>query len=289
MIWQLDATFVSQMSVTLTATVTILLAEGGSGHELPIGGAAVTHGGFELEHYGPVNPHLEELAMAHNVGAHGRSGHHSGRGRHEHQHADLTKEVVGAQAASVGAPHEHVHLAVREQVEDRRPCATRRHAALNPETHELDWSQLPASYTAGTVTTTDTVHEHSFPTWAAGLGTSAGRRTPWIGQHVRPTAAVAPSLSPLSRDVTHVAGLWRVALSRAASAPVSATRAEGPRAGPASEHEAKPSPPDGADVAFAPRAEWSVILHAPRWLATHMSPAGHLGDTNFRHGPGCAA
>src|SRR5262249_19118629 len=25
------------------------------------------------------------------------------------------------------------------------------------------------------------------------------------------------------------------------------------------------------------------------WLATHMSPAGHLGDTNFRHGPSCSA
>src|SRR5262245_19235445 len=87
------------------------------GHHLPIGGAAVAHGGLELEHYGLVDPHLEELAVAHNIGAHGRSGHHSGRGRHEHHHADLTKEVVSAQAASTGAPHEHVHLAVCEQVE----------------------------------------------------------------------------------------------------------------------------------------------------------------------------
>src|SRR5499426_4769273 len=87
------------------------------GHHLPIGGAAVAHGGLELEHYGLVDPHFEELAVAHNVGAHGRSGHHRGRGGLEHHHADLTKEVVGTQAASVGATDEHVDLAVREQVE----------------------------------------------------------------------------------------------------------------------------------------------------------------------------
>src|SRR5215471_6572507 len=35
---------------------------------------------------------------------------------------------------------------------------------------------------------------------------------------------------------------------------------------------------------------WSVvILHAPRGLATYMSPVGHLGDTNLRHGPRCSA
>src|SRR5215471_18060589 len=27
----------------------------------------------------------------------------------------------------------------------------------------------------------------------------------------------------------------------------------------------------------------------PRWFATHMSPAGHLSDTNFLHGPRCSA
>ena len=107
---------------------------------------------------------------------------------------------------------------------------------------------------------------------------------------------LAPHADPPleSQTQTHVAGLWRVALSGAACAP---------------EHEAKhrrrmvlmslllhvPSGasfstlPDGAHVAFAPRAEWSVILHPPHWLATHMSPAGHLGDTNFRHGPSCSA
>ena len=89
-----------------------------------------------------------------------------------------------------------------------------------------------------------------------------------IGQHERPPAAVTPSLSPLPRDMTHVAGLWRVALSCAACAPVSAPRAEGPHAGPASEHEAKPSPPDSARVSFAPRAE--VERHSPRSrLARH--------------------
>src|SRR6267142_4174337 len=86
-------------------------------HQLPVGGEAVAHGPFELEHYGLVNPHLKELRVAHSIGAHGRSGHHSSRGRVEHHHADLTKEVVWPQDASVSAAHEHVHLAVREQEE----------------------------------------------------------------------------------------------------------------------------------------------------------------------------
>src|SRR5262249_35841665 len=81
-----------------------------------------------------VNPYLEELAVAHNVKAHGRSGHHSGCGWLEHHHADLPKEVVWAQAASVDATHEHVHLAVREQVEGMVPHFLRddRGAARNP-------------------------------------------------------------------------------------------------------------------------------------------------------------
>jgi hypothetical protein len=64
-----------------------------------------------------VNPHLQELQVAHNVGAHGRSGHHSGRSRVEQHHADLAKEVVRLQGASVGAAHGHVHLTVREEEE----------------------------------------------------------------------------------------------------------------------------------------------------------------------------
>src|SRR5215467_10520219 len=108
---------------------------GPSGHRLPISRAAVAHGGLQLEHDSLVNPHLEELAVAHNVGAHGRSSHHSGRGRLEHHHADLTKEVVGAQAASVGATYEHVHLAVREHVEGMVAHALRdeRGGCWNPD------------------------------------------------------------------------------------------------------------------------------------------------------------
>src|SRR5215468_11739542 len=105
------------------------------GHHLPIGGAAVAHGGLELEHYGLVDPHLEELAVAHDVGMHGRSRHYSGRGGLEHHHADLTKEVVGAQAPPVGATYEHVHLAVREQVEGMvaHSLGDERGACWNPD------------------------------------------------------------------------------------------------------------------------------------------------------------
>src|SRR5215468_4890607 len=120
---------------------------GPSGHRLPIGGAAVIHGGLELELYGLVSPHLEELAVAHNVDAHGRSGHHSGRGRLKHHHADLAEEVVGAQATSVGATHEHVHLALREQVEgmvahslgdERGACRDRNFVHLGGEELQVD-------------------------------------------------------------------------------------------------------------------------------------------------------
>src|SRR5215831_18816039 len=120
---------------------------GPSGHQLPISGAAVAHGGLELERHGLVDPHLEELAVAHNVGAHGCSGHHGGRGRLEHHHADLTEEVVGAQAASVDATHEHVHLAVCEQIEgvvahalgdERGPCGNHNFVHLEGEKFQVD-------------------------------------------------------------------------------------------------------------------------------------------------------
>src|SRR5262249_59419541 len=78
-----------------------------SGHQLAIGGAAVAHGGLELEHDGLVDPHLEELAVAHHVGTHGRSGHHSGSGRLQHHPAALLKKVGGAPTPSGGAPYQH--------------------------------------------------------------------------------------------------------------------------------------------------------------------------------------
>ena len=53
-----------------------------------------------------MNLQFQELPVAHDVGSHGPSCHHSSRGRVEHHHAGRAKEVVWLQGASVGATDE---------------------------------------------------------------------------------------------------------------------------------------------------------------------------------------
>ena len=82
-----------------------------------VGAQALTPRGFELQHHGLVSLHHAELSMTHDECPDRRSARYGCCRGIELHHADLTKEVVWPQDASVSATHEHVHLAVREQEE----------------------------------------------------------------------------------------------------------------------------------------------------------------------------